>query len=157
MIFWVMLFFVSGMALVFAEFFLPGLILGTIGFILVIISAILGVYAYPNYAVFIIVGQLIGVAGCVALGFWILTRTRASKLLVQKHSQQAEAGYVSAPSDTSLLGREGFVLTALRPSGTIQVDDKRVDAVSDGIFIENKKRVRVTQVHGSRVVVEPVE
>jgi membrane-bound serine protease (ClpP class) len=57
----------------------------------------------------------------------------------------------------SLLNCEGTVFTALRPAGTIMVDDKRVDAVSDGTFIDAKKRVIVTEVHGSRVVVEEIK
>jgi membrane-bound serine protease (ClpP class) len=77
--------------------------------------------------------------------------------LTQKHAQLAEAGYVSAVSDASLLNHTGRVLTALRPSGTIVVDNKRVDAVSEGVFIEEGTRVRVMQVHGSRVVVEALE
>ncbi|HQM99976.1 MAG TPA: NfeD family protein, partial [Candidatus Hydrogenedentes bacterium] len=72
-------------------------------------------------------------------------------------AQTAESGYVSAASDLGLLHREAVVLTALRPSGTINTGDKRIDAVSNGIFIEEGTRVRIVEVHGSRVVVEPVE
>lgn len=154
---WIILFFVTGMLLVFAEFFLPGMVLGVIGGLLIIISGILGVYAFPDYALFIIIGELICVGLGIVLGFWVLTKTRASNLLTQKHAQLAEAGYVSAVSDASLLNHTGRVLTALRPSGTIVVDNKRVDAVSEGVFIEEGTRVRVMQVHGSRVVVEALE
>ncbi|MCK5861954.1 MAG: hypothetical protein KAH38_05685 [Candidatus Hydrogenedentes bacterium] len=157
MIVWVILFFVTGLVLIFAEFFLPGLVLGTLGCLLIVISTILGVYHYADYALFIIIGEMAG--GCVgiALGFWVLLHTRAGNLIKQQEAQTVESGYVSAESDLSLINAEGIVLTALRPSGTIRVGDKRVDAVSDGVFIEEKKRVHVVQVHGSRVVVEEIQ
>lgn len=157
MIWWVVLFLIAGMTLVISEFFLPGAVLGGLGVVLVIISAALGIYSYPEYALFIIIGEILGVVLCTVLGFLLLTRTRASKLLTLRDAQKADEGYVSAVSDTSLLNREAVVLTALRPSGTIRSGDKRVDAVSNGIFIEEGARVRIVEVHGSRVVVEPLE
>ncbi len=157
MIFWVLLLFAGGVLLIFAEFFVPGLVLSTIGAIMVLTSIGLGIYSYPDYMLFIIVGELLGVGLGVLLGFWVISRTRAGNLLTLRDAQTAESGYVSAESDASLLGQEGKVLTALRPSGTIMVGDNRVDAVADGVFIEEKKRVRVVQVHGSRVVVEELE
>lgn len=157
MIWWVVLFLFAGMALVFSEFFLPGAILGILGLTLIIISAALGIYAYPEYGLFIGVAEIIGAGVCLLLGYLVLTKTRASRLLTQQHVQRADAGYVSAQSDLSLLNREGIVLTALRPSGTIRVGEKRVDAVSNGVFIAEGARVRVMEVHGSRVVAEPME
>ncbi len=157
MIGWILLFLIAGMILVISEFFLPGAILGGLGILLVIISTVLGVYTYPGYGVFIVIGELIGVCICALLGFLVLTRTRAGKFLTLGHSQNADAGYVSAASDLDLLNQEAVVLTALRPSGTIKTENKRVDAVSNGIFIEEGVRVRIVEVHGSRVVVEPLE
>lgn len=157
MILWIVLFFITGVVLIFAEFFLPGLVLGTIGALLLMISTALGVYYYNDYALFIIIGELAGASLGLVLGFWVISLTRAGNWIIHRESQDVSAGYVSAESDNSLLNCEGTVLTALRPAGTIMVDDKRVDAVSNGTFIEEKKRVIVTEVHGSRVVVEEIE
>ena len=154
MIFWVLLFFITGVLLIFVEFFLPGLVLGTLGGLFLLISTTLGVYYYSDYAVFIVIGELAGASLGIVLGFWVISRTRAGNWIIQRESQE---GFVSADSDVSLLNCEGTVLTALRPAGTIMVGDKRVDAVSNGMFIEEKKRVLVTEVHGSRVVVEEIE
>ncbi len=155
---WVVLFFIAGMALVLVEFLLPGMVLGTIGAGLLILSCVLGVKAYPDYALHIIAGELIGAGLSVILGLVVLTRTRALRgTLTQSMSQQAEDGYVSVQSDLSLIGREAEVITALRPAGTIRVDNRRIDAVSDGVFIEERRLVRIREVCGSRVVVDPIE
>ena len=42
------------------------------------------------------------------------------------------------------------------PAGTIRIGKERVDAVSAGSFIERDVEVRVVEVEGTRVVVEPV-
>ena len=157
MIGWVLLFFIAGMCMILAEFLLPGGVLGMLGALLVLTSAALGVYAYPEQAVLIIFGELTGAALSVILGFWVLTRTRALKLLTLQTSQRAEDGFVSAVSDLSLVGREGVAVTALRPSGVIRVGDERLDAVTDGGFVEEGRPVRVLEVHGSRIVVEAVD
>jgi membrane-bound serine protease (ClpP class) len=155
---WVILFFVAGMVLVLVEFLLPGMVLGTIGVGLLLLSAVLGVKAYPDYALYIVMGELIGAGLSVILGLVILTRTRALRgTLTQSLSQQAADGYVSAESDLALIGREAEVITALRPAGSIRVDDRRIDAVSDGVFIEERRLVRIREVRGSRVVVDPIE
>ncbi len=155
---WVLLCFFAGMVLVLVEFLLPGMVLGTIGAGLLVLSGVLGVSAYPGYALYIITGELIGAALSIILGLLILTRTRALRgRLTQSMSQKQEHGYVSAQSDLSLVGREAEVITALRPAGTIRVDDRRIDAVSDGTFIEEHRSVRIREVCGSRVVVDPIE
>lgn len=155
---WVALFFIAGMVLVLVEFLLPGLVLGTIGVALILLSAVLAVKAWPDYTVYIILGELIGAGLSVILGLTVLTRTRALRgTLTQAHAQKPEDGYVSAPTDLSIIGREAVVITALRPAGTIRVGDRRVDAVSDGVFIEEGRRVRVREARGSRVVVDPLD
>ncbi len=157
MIGWVILFLVAGMGLILAEFFLPGGILGIIGVLLVITSTALGIHSYPGYTLWILLGELTGAGLCVMLGLWVLTRTSALSLLTLKTTQQAGDGYVSAVSDPSLVGKTGLVITALRPAGTIRVGDERLDAVAESVFVDEGRHVRVTEVHGSRIVVEPLD
>lgn len=66
------------------------------------------------------------------------------------------AGYTSADSHTELEGRTGTALTALRPSGTAEIDGERVDVITAGEFIERGQAVRVVRVRGSRVEVRPL-
>ena len=56
-----------------------------------------------------------------------------------------------------MLGLEGEAITLLRPAGTIQIGDKRVDAVSEGEYIERGSRVKVITVEGGRVVVRKTD
>jgi len=151
---WLLLLFLAGMVLIIAEFLLPGGVLGAIGAIMLIISTIVGVRAYPGAAMYIIVGELMGAFLCVLAGFFVLTKTKAGKAIALSDAQRVEDGYVNLPSEEALVGAYGTVLAALRPAGTITVGDRRIDAVSDGVFIEKGARIRIIEVHGNRVLVE---
>ncbi|MFE4509852.1 NfeD family protein, partial [Bacillus subtilis] len=43
-----------------------------------------------------------------------------------------------------------------RPSGTVIIDDERLDVVSEGSFTEKDKKVKVIKVEGSRIVVREI-
>lgn len=84
-----------------------------------------------------------------------LPRTPMFNWLVLKKATSSSAGYSAAPAASGLLGQEGTALTALRPGGAVQLGEVRCDVVSRGGFIEQGQRVRVAEVHGNRIVVEP--
>ena len=63
----------------------------------------------------------------------------------------------SADHFEGLLGREGVVVTALRPSGSADFEGRRVSVVSDGEAIPDGTRVRVINIEGNRVVVEALQ
>jgi membrane-bound serine protease (ClpP class) len=52
-----------------------------------------------------------------------------------------------------LIGRPGKAVTILRPAGKALIDDKYVDVVSDGPFIEQGAPIEVVAVQGNRIVV----
>ena len=152
---WLAILYGAGIVLILAEFIVPGMICGILGGGMVIASAVLACINFPQYAVMILVGELVGVFISVVIGMYLLSKTRAGKRFILDSSQQAGAGWVASESDESLLGASAEVFTALRPAGTVLINNKRIDAVSDGSFIDKGVRVRVIEVHGSRVVVEP--
>ena len=152
--FWPLFLFFLGISLIVLEFVLPGVVCGIGGAVLLCISAVMGIAAYPEYTFMIIMGEFMGLALGVGLGLIVLSKTSSVTGLALGTSLTEESGYVNLPTNTALVGRPGTVMTALRPSGTILVDGERHDAVSDGDFILEGEAVRVLEVHGNRVVVE---
>jgi membrane-bound serine protease (ClpP class) len=65
------------------------------------------------------------------------------------------AGYISAPERDELIGREGVAATDLHPSGTVMLDDERLDVVSEAGFVAKGSRVRIVRAEGYRLVVVP--
>ncbi len=151
---WVVILFAAGIILVLAEFLIPGMVAGILGTTMIIASAIVAIVNFPEAALVIIIGELIGVAVAVMLGIWLMSRSIVARRLVLQNSQDAGAGWVAVESDMSLKGADGKVFTPLRPAGTIIIKGRRIDAVSDGTFIDAGETVRVIEVNGSRVVVE---
>lgn len=66
----------------------------------------------------------------------------------------AELGYKAHDDMTDLIGKDGITVSSLRPSGIAVIEDKRLDVVSQGGFINKNKKIRVIHVEGSRIVVE---
>lgn len=57
----------------------------------------------------------------------------------------------------ALLGKIGVAKSTMLPSGSVVVEGRNIDAVSEGMPIEPGQTVRVIEVRGNRVVVRPVD
>ena len=73
--------------------------------------------------------------------------------MVLKDQLTTGRGYVSAKPQDDLVGKTGKTITDLRPAGTAWIEGRPVDVVSEGVFLEKGKTVRVLEVQGMRVVV----
>lgn len=148
--------FLVGIALIIAEFFLPGGIAGILG-----LGAILG-------SLFLATDNVVhmGISLLIAIGISILVsiilikvfgkKMSIFKKIILTDSTKTEDGYVSNKNRLELIGLEGYALTDLRPSGTVVIEDERIDVVSEGEFIVKDARVRVVKAEGSRIVVREV-
>lgn len=154
---WIVTLFVGGILLLLAELFLPGLVCGILGTIMLIASMVLSVKAAPEFAMVIIIGESALALAIFVFGLWFVPRFSARWGFSHATSMDNAAGYVSAESNTALLGQTGTAVTLLRPAGTADVGDDRIDVVTEGDFIEPGTTVRVIAVEGSRVVVARAE
>lgn len=148
--------FVTGLILLVIEAIVPGFGLpGISGIILVVLGAILAMgsvtQALMSVSVAIIITTLIT----------LLLIKRGSKspifdkiILDTQHKE--EEGYVSAKPKDEYLGKEGIAVTELRPSGIIEIDGRRLDALSSGNFIQKNTRVKVIKVEGSKIIVRRI-
>jgi membrane-bound serine protease (ClpP class) len=83
-----------------------------------------------------------------------LPRLPFGRRLILETGLPANQGYASAPeSDSHWLGKSGTALSPLRPAGIAEIEDQRVDVVSDGEFIDSGEPIVVTRVDGNRIVV----
>jgi membrane-bound serine protease (ClpP class) len=60
-------------------------------------------------------------------------------------------------SVADLEGKDGTVVSALRPAGRACIGGRRYDVVSSGDFIEKGASVVVTEVSGNRIVVRKAD
>ncbi|MFS0554613.1 NfeD family protein [Brevibacillus sp. 179-C9.3 HS] len=148
--------FVIGILLMLLEIFLPGGIVGAIGFGSIVTGLVMAAYDTQQGLASLGVAALI-----TAVVTFLLVKKYGVKGLVNKFvlgdTQRNEEGYVAPRDQRELEGKTGIALTPLRPAGVVKVEGKRVDAVSVGGFIEAGTAITVVQVEGTRIVVAEQE
>lgn len=77
--------------------------------------------------------------------------------LFLKTASAATEGFVSGDIRDDLLGRVGVALTDLHPGGTVELDDERLDVVTEGDFVKRGTHVRILRSEGYRLVVKPLD
>jgi len=148
--------FAVGILLMILEIFLPGGIVGAIGFISIVTGLVMAAYDTQQGLASLGVAALI-----TAIVTFLLVKRYGVKGLFNKFIlgdiQRNEEGYVAPRDQRELLGKTGIALTPLRPAGVVKLEGNRVDAVSVGGFIQAGTAVVVVQVEGTRVVVAEQE
>jgi membrane-bound serine protease (ClpP class) len=143
--------FIIGLTAITIELFIPGAIVGICGVGCVIASIIFAYLHVSN-----LLGHLLlGIGICFIPVFFILWYKLLTNMFAVKAS---EKGFSSAKDKLDdLLSAEGVAITTLRPSGTANINGKKVDVVSEGVMILKNTKIKVTDVKGNRVVVKPVK
>jgi membrane-bound serine protease (ClpP class) len=81
---------------------------------------------------------------------------RFKGLILRGASHQAD-GYIAATPRTDLVGQDGVAVTDLRPAGTAQIGQERVDVVTEGDYVPQGRAVRVVRSEGYRHVVRGLQ
>lgn len=141
-----------GLILISVEFFIPGGIVGVAG-VLLLLGAV-GV-SYGEYGI-IAAGWVL--LGCMAAGgiwayimFGLLAKTRYGRKLFLQSTSSGRIRYGSHEDDTTaadaqtqaLIGKEGVALTAMSPTGRIELNGSPYEATSQSGFLERGTKVRV--------------
>jgi membrane-bound serine protease (ClpP class) len=101
----------------------------------------------------ILIALLIAVIAMILLVKVFGKKMKLFNKIILKDSTNTESGYVSNANRLELIGKVGTAKTPLRPSGTILIEDERIDAVTEGGYIQVNQNVKVVKVEGSRIVV----
>jgi membrane-bound serine protease (ClpP class) len=145
----------AGVIVVIAEIVIP-----SAGLLAILAAGLIG---YSIYLVFNEISTSAGMAFIVAdivafpLVLMIGLRLLVKSPVTLKTSLSKEDGYTSQPEAlSSYKGKTGAALTDLRPAGTAMIDNKRVDVVSRGEYIEKGADIVVLAIEGNRVVVKKI-
>ena len=103
-----------------------------------------------------VLGVLLG-TGASFFFLKVFKRRELWTKLALKDQLTKEAGYNSMNMEyEQLVGKEGITLNDLRPVGTVKINKKDYSAVSDGQWIPKNSKVKVTQVDGTKILVEKI-
>jgi len=146
---------VVGMLLLVSETFMPGGILGTIGFILVLVGVIMTYNMHGSSMGHTVLGiTLVSTIVLVVAGLKIFPKTSLGRSVILDNNVSKENGFdTSLDKLDGLLGMSGSVLTDLRPAGIAKINDKRVDVTSEGGYISSGESIKVVRIDGNKVLV----
>lgn len=143
------LLFIVGLAAVFAEILIPGMIVGICGAIGMVASMY---WAYhmdaTNLGHTMVAVSVVSVPVFVILWYRLASKTFAVTA--------TEEGFVPPGEFGKLMGQEGVALSDLHPTGIASINGRRVDVVTRGEMIVKNTRFKVIEVHGNRVVVKSI-
>lgn len=143
-----------GLALVGAEIFLPGAVLGIVGGLCLTAAVVAGFYAFPGAGLYIAaaIALLLGLAVYAWLRFFPKSRIGRSMTVEQDlaHSRATD------PALRSLIGKTGTTLSELRPSGYAIINGQRQDVITEGAMIPKATPVRVIRTQFNSLVVERI-
>jgi membrane-bound serine protease (ClpP class) len=145
--------FVTGLILLVIEGMIPGFGLpGISGIILVVAGTILAMESLSTAILSLSIAIIITTIATIILlklGF----RSKVFNKVILTTHQKDEKGYLSVDSKDEYLNKEGLTVSELRPTGFIEIDGKRLDALSEEGFIPRKIPIKVVRVEGSKIFV----
>lgn len=161
------LLFVIGVILLIVEVFItPGFgLIGSVGIVMMIAGLFLGLISdFPvinwvdiSNAIIQLALTFIATGILIAIVLKFLPKTELFANLVLSKNIDSTSGYISnEPFMVELVGKQGRAFTDLRPSGTVIVDEQKIDAVSESEFIPKNSKIKIIKVEGSKVVVRTV-
>ncbi|WP_096270626.1 NfeD family protein [Paucisalibacillus globulus] len=144
---------ILGIALLIAEFFVPGGILGILGIGAIIGSLFMSGANVGHMMTSVAIAFLVAVIASVILFRRIGLDKGIFRHVILKDRTTTELGYVSNQNRLDLIGMEGIAATGLRPSGVAIINNERIDVVTEGSFIHANTPIKVVKVEGVRVIV----
>lgn len=146
-----------GVLMLLAEILMPtgGILVVAALFFFACAVGIIMYYGSTIEAVVAVVGLAVGLpaAGYVAVSAW----RRMSLDNVLEDATAAPVPPVVVPEIGTLKGRTGKTVSPLRPSGSVEFDGKRVDAMTEGMMLDAGVWVRCVDVRRGQVIVRKME
>jgi len=138
-----------------AEVFVPGGVIGAVGLVSLLTACGFAIDAFGastgiGVSVFLI---LITVGGFLV---WLMKmpETRIGRKFAE---QSGQISGKSTENHPERVGQQGVAETDLRPSGFARIEGERLDVVAARGFVDKGTAVEITEVHGARIVVRPLE
>lgn len=142
-----------GILVIIAEIILPS------GGMLSILAT--GLFGYSLYLVFTQLSMSVGMAFIIAdlilipvLVYFGLKFLAKSPVTLRTKLSKEDGVTVQSLDQNDYLGSVGLAITDLRPSGVANIQDERLDVVTQGEYIEKQSEIIVIEVSGNQIVVK---
>lgn len=144
-----------GLALLFFEFFLPGILLGIAGGIVLIASAFYSFHELGGWGCgMFITGMLLMTALTCKFALYRLGKNKENNHFYLNQDQE---GYHASTFNQQLIGKRGVCLSDLKPSGHIQIDQEMHQAISQTGYIDKDSPIEVIGGRGGYFLVKTLK
>jgi membrane-bound serine protease (ClpP class) len=144
---------VIGLVFIAVEFYLPSLVLGSIGAVLMLFATVIYYGSTGNRDQTIVVFCVEVVLG-IGVGYASIKyfpRTTLGRKMILAKMQTGTSAPVDREKDW--IGREGVAQTVLRPAGMAVISGQRLDVEAESGMIESGSPIKIVAVYKNRLVV----
>lgn len=146
--------FVSGVLLILIELFVPGFgFWGVSGISCILVSLFLTLGSDAAALSLLAISLVVAIIAFLVIIKFLPSSQLWAKMIL-KDSETKQDGFSSSYDYSDYVGKEGIVLTLLRPAGLVDIDGVQLDVVSEGQYIEPGTKVKVVSANGSRILVK---
>ena len=146
----------SGVVLLVVEVFLHGFGLPGISGVVLLIAGIAITWnsygAVAGLAVMLIALALAGISISVSIKSAANGKLSRSALILRDVTKTVDHDETDA-----LIGKQGVTVTVLNPVGFAEFDGVRLNVSTEGSYLEKEKKVKVTKVEGSKIIVKEIK
>jgi len=143
----------TGLVLIFLEFFLPGAIMAVGGSILILASLFVFHMVYEGIVPLIIYLFILAAAVYFVIRI-ALMRVRSDSMKGTVYLDTDQEGFQACIYPKELIGRTGIAATDLKPSGHILVDDRPFQALSKTGYIDKGSSIQILGGQGAHLIVK---
>lgn len=154
--FFVFLLALSGLFLIFLEFFLPGAIMAVGGGLLLLASLFvfhMNESGTGSFLIYFFI-LMVSVYSVIKLALWKVESTKKNGTIYLESDQE---GYQASLYPKELIGKIGQAATDLKPSGHILIGNQTFEALSKSGYIEKGTSLHVLDGHASYLIVKRLE
>jgi len=153
---WAIILMLIGCGTVVLEVFIPsGGILSFFSAIAIIASVVMAFRSDATTGMSFVVLTLVAVPATLGLAFKYWPSTPMGKAFLGELKKTEDLLPVDPRRE--LVGKVGIAKSKMLPSGSVQIDGKYIDAISQGVAIDIGQAVVVAEVRANRVVVRPAD
>jgi len=143
---------VIGVIVIIAEIIIP-----SGGILAVMAISALGFSLFKAFSISKNIGMLFSLADIIMLPVLVILGLKllAKSSVTLRKTLAKKDGVVSQKDGMDkLLNASGVAITDLRPAGSIKINDKKIDAVTQGEYIDKGTLVHVIKVTGNQIIVK---
>jgi membrane-bound ClpP family serine protease len=143
---------ITGVIIIIAEIILPsGGILSILAICVLAFSLFKAFAISTNIGMLFLGADIVIVPALVLIGLKLIAK---SPVTLRKTLSKEDGVMSQRKEMDQLLNASGITITDLRPAGSIKINNKRIDAVTQGEYINKNTPVCVIEVTGNQIIVK---